>query len=94
MNAGFWAWWNAGWVKVTLRPGQSLTVCTGTGKDSRIHRFDYAGITVDFTVAAFDAGQAYRADFACPLADLASLKAAPEKGRPRTPDWRMDRNAD
>jgi hypothetical protein len=25
-NARFWTWWNGGWVKLTLRPGQRLVL--------------------------------------------------------------------
>ena len=28
-NARFWAWWNDGWVKITLKPGQQLSACGG-----------------------------------------------------------------
>lgn len=32
-NARFWIWTNAGWVKLTLRPGQSLAHCYGGRHD-------------------------------------------------------------
>lgn len=33
MNARFWVWANDGWVKLTLRPGQSLGFCYGGAHD-------------------------------------------------------------
>jgi hypothetical protein len=90
MNARFWAWWNNGLVKVTLRPGQTVTVCAGTGRESRVHRFHFDGISVGFRVAAFDEHGSYRMDAVCPLADLAGTAADPEKGRPPLPRWRPD----
>jgi hypothetical protein len=43
-NARFWFWWNDGWVKLTLRPGQVLTI-------NRFRRTDegHTALTETFT---------------------------------------------
>ena len=33
MNARFWIWWNGDWVKITLRPGQSIAMRCGGATD-------------------------------------------------------------
>jgi hypothetical protein len=51
LNARFWAWWNHGWVKITLRPGQHLDISlwerTDEGHRSEAMRWVHTGWYVE-----------------------------------------------
>lgn len=40
-NARFWIWWNNDWVKITLRPGQEITLyCGGPTDEGYSHEWE------------------------------------------------------
>lgn len=40
MNARFWVWWNDGWVKLTLRPGEVVHLRTAGPTDEGYYYID------------------------------------------------------
>ena len=52
-SARFWVWWNDGWVKLTLRPGQTLSHGysgpTDEGWSSEHHNYEYDAETLCVT---------------------------------------------
>ncbi len=46
MNARFWIMWNGDWVKITLRPGQSISMCAGRNHEE--------GFSCEAEVYSFD----------------------------------------
>lgn len=77
-NARFWIFWNDGLVKLTLKPGQSLTLSAG-GPDEegwyrRHERFEHCGSRVESTVLTegrdCDGFHSEERDFFCKLCNL------------------------
>jgi hypothetical protein len=77
-NARFWSWQDGGWVKLTLRPGESLSHhtyrVTDEGYSARSSTWTHTGGCVE--LACEDSGrdcdgtvESWR-EMACPLADL------------------------
>lgn len=77
-NARFWQWLNGGWVKITLRPGQTLTHATGGETEEgwsfegRNWHHDGDAITSTVSQESLDCDGRFDASFAfkCPLGDL------------------------
>lgn len=99
-NARFWVWHNASWVKLTLRPGQSLTAYEGGPTDegwsyeASTYTHDGEQVTAAYDSQALDCdGRLDRyAESHCPLADLAvrdmyEVCPASENKGIMSPDW-------
>lgn len=91
-NARFWTWENGGWVKLTLKPGQTLRYCKGAPDEEGWWWFgqefeydtDECVIVSRYSSAACDCdGPIERySESECPLSDL---QARPPE--PADPEW-------
>lgn len=96
-NARFWVYERGGWVKITLRPGQSLSVCTGGDADEGYHweavRWLHEGthVTCEYTTWGRDCDgrHEYHSVRACKLGELKGMDHEdPESGeRLALPVW-------
>ena len=85
-NARFWVWHRGGWVKLTLRPGQSLTASEGDPTDEGYRRevstFTHHGDVVgsEWYETGCDCDGRYErgGESFCDLADLAARDAFAE----------------
>lgn len=98
MNARFWIWWNLGWVKITLRPGQAIDLHAGARTDEGywriVERYSYdldSVVQRDTFEAARDCDGPTEdlRSYACRIEDL---KRQPEETdeygwRPARPLW-------
>ena len=100
-NARFWVWHRGGWVKLTLRPGQSLTAFEGDPTDEGYRRevstFTHHGDVVgcEWYETGRDCDGRYErgGESFCELADLASRDAFAEfpigeTAGIRAPEWK------
>lgn len=98
-TARFWDWVNSGWVKITLKPDETLTWDHYRPDEegwtalsmSWYYAADENQIEHETTVRSRDCDG--RSDFVCPVGELAALPAEPAvsrdiPGRPARPDWR------
>lgn len=75
MNARFWVYWNGGWVKLTLRRGETVTLyeCHSTDEGYAFRRedFSYYGTSVQRTVISggsdCDGPIEHHAEYSCPV---------------------------
>ena len=99
-NARFWVWHRGSWVKVTLRPGQSLTTFEGYQTEEGYHReastFTHHGeaVACQWYETGRDCDGLYErgGELFCPLADLAARDAhaefpVRENAGIRAPEW-------
>lgn len=94
-NARFWTWENDGWVKLTLKPGQTLRYCSGSPDDEGWwwsgQEFEYdadEGVVISrYTSERSDCDGRHSSysDCECPLSDL---QARPPE--PADPEWGAD----
>ena len=100
-NARFWVWHRAGWVKLTLRPGQPLTTFEGQQTDEGHHRevstFTHYGeaVVCEWCESGRDCDGRYErgGELVCELADLAARDAhaefpVSENVGIRAPEWK------
>jgi hypothetical protein len=99
-NARFWVWWNGGWVKLALEPGQQLTVHYGGRTEegwsytTETWTHDGEAVVVEADSEACDCdGRLDRSSiFMCPLDKLQAVSAyedykVPENVGIYKPQW-------
>lgn len=96
-NARFWVYWNQGWAKLTVRPGETLHLYRGGATDEGFYRRsesyyiqgDLLYCDHDSFESDCDGRHGYNSTHVCPLDRLAAK--APEDympaGAPHTPKW-------
>jgi hypothetical protein len=103
-NARFWIWWNQSWVKLTLKPGQEVTLLSGGPTDegyshsaeTYVHEGDRVACSVANESRDCDGPGSYYWSGACLLSNLAArpmweVHACPENNGIRAPEWeRLD----
>jgi hypothetical protein len=97
MNARFWTYANGGWIKLTLRPGDTLAHCTGgpteEGWERRSETYEFDGRHVRREILSEGRDcDGYLSRFVsqeCPLARLAAVEVEPDYAPPGgfRPDW-------
>lgn len=97
MNARFWIWWNSSWVKLTLSPGQEVTMQTGGPTDEGFHweavtyTFDGETVISDMSIQSRDCDGRFdsQSEYHC---NVENLHAVGEDGyRPDRPQWERGR---
>ncbi|MDE2103991.1 MAG: hypothetical protein KGL39_42535 [Patescibacteria group bacterium] len=105
MNARFWYWHSAGdgWVKLTLRPGQILTIRSGGPTDEgysfSADTFEHCGdrVTVEYFTEGRDCDgrSSWHCECECPLDQLAAedktCESMPESKGIMAPAWQRVR---
>ncbi len=99
MNARFWIWWNDGWCKLTLRPGQSVTMYTGKPTDEgfscEAQTYEYDGETVASEIntwgADCDGRHEWHGESSCTLEGLHGIEG--DEYGPDRPDWQRGRSS-
>lgn len=98
-NARFWTWCGDGWVKVTLRPGQSLLwgrfERTDEGYNVESCRWEYddgLGLVMEEYTSGgrdCDGRLTVHTDYVCPVDELAAVPAESDEygDRPARPAW-------
>lgn len=92
-NARFWIWWNNSWIKLTLRPGQSVSMGKGGPNDEGFccesqgyqHDGDRVSSYVRIDSRDCDGPHTYDWDGFCLLADLKAAEA--DEYGPARPTW-------
>lgn len=93
MNARFWIWWNDDWVKLTLRPGQSVSMFTGGPTDegfaceSQEYSFDADVVECAITTWGRDCDGRHEwlGDSSCHVTRLKDREA--DEHGPARPEW-------
>lgn len=92
-NAKFWVWWQGGWVKIKLTPGQKVA-CehyerTDEGNSFECCEYEHTGESVTIKATAggsdCDGHVENRYDAECPLSDLAKMTCMDGMN---VPDWK------
>lgn len=93
MNARFWVWWNDGWVKLTLRPGQvvhlheSHPTDEGYSYTEEVYEHDGDEVIVTYEQGGSDCDGPLTHHCVC-SARLSELQSTAE---PECPPWRRVR---
>lgn len=93
MNARFWIMWKCSWAKLTLRPGQSVSMYTGAVTDegfsctSEEYSFDGTAVECGITQRGRDCDgiHEWRGNFHCPIIGLKANEA--DEWGPARPEW-------
>jgi hypothetical protein len=93
-TARFWDWQDAGWVKLSIRPGRTLRRCTGgpheEGYSYTAEAWEHDGDGVHYRRTTWgvdcDGRHESHAEAYCPLADLAAVSSL-DGADPYRPDW-------
>lgn len=92
-NARFWIWENGDWVKLTMRPGQTITrywrMPCDEGWASAYSQYQFNGshVLVECESDGCDCDGRLTDSrlFVCPLANLKAIEA--DEDRPARPEW-------
>src|SRR3954453_7635166 len=100
MNARFWVWYRSGWVKFTLRPGESQSTEEGGRHEEGWHReetqytHEGEGVRCEWQTDGADCDGRHSASGAafCPLdqlraRDMAEIQDATENAGIHSPEW-------
>lgn len=93
MNARFWLWWNQSWVKITLRPGESVSMYTGAPTDEgyscEAQVYSYDEDVVEYAITTWgsdcDGRHEWHGNGHCHVSNL-QANDADEHG-PARPEW-------
>lgn len=95
INARFWVWWNCGWVKLTLRPGQEVHLAHGRLTDegfaceAQSFALDEHGNVIS-EIRTWgrdcDGGHEWNAEHYCPVQAMHDREDH-ETGEPICPPW-------
>jgi hypothetical protein len=98
-NARFWVWHNGGWVKLTMRPGQSIVLTSGGLNDEGYsysrERFTFNGLTVVVEGVTHardcDGRMDSYSEHYCGVDDLKAMEAEVDEygERPARPHWEL-----
>lgn len=96
MNARFWVWWNQTWCKITLRPGQSVSMSCGGPTDEGFsvkaegycHDGDRVSAWIRHDSRDCDGPHSWDWDGYCPLNQLKANEA--DEHGPACPAWEKE----
>lgn len=94
VNARFWIWWNQGWIKLTMKPGDTVTMHTGGATDEGYscedQTYEYDGECVQSSIDTWgrdcDGGHEWHGESSCQVTSLRDNEA--DEHGPARPEWK------